>query len=106
MKSEISGAKEIKNGISFNVALATDFGYIYLIGLRVWKGLIMPPATRSGSKYYPSIYVGKDLAEWIYQQLIESGWIAQFSLSLKRKELCIDPLIMDIQTYASHFEKA
>lgn len=104
MKSEILGAKEIKDGISFNVALATEFGYIYLIGLRVWKGLLMPPATRSGSKYYPVNYMGKDLAEWIYQQLIDQGWVEQFKLALKRKELCIDPLIMDIQTYASHFE--
>ncbi len=104
-KYRLMGAKEIKDGISFNLAIDTDVGYIYIIGFRVWRGLLMPPATRAGAKYYPSIYTGRDFAEFVYQQLIDLGWDTKYRLTLKDKELCTSPLIMDMQTYALHYEK-
>lgn len=100
-ESKILGLKEIKEGYSFNVAVATPYGYIYLIGMRVWRGYIMPPASKRGNSYYPSLYTGRDFAEWVYQQLID-----HFPhIALKEKDMCTNPLIMDLRTYATHFEK-
>lgn len=105
MPCDIFKPKSIENGISFNVALETEFGYVYIIGLRVWKGLLMPPATRKGHTYYPSLKAGKDFCEWVYQRLIEKGWDSEYAFQLKEKDLCIDPLLISIQEYCALFEK-
>ena len=104
-KSTLAGAKKINGGISFNAAIYTEFGYLYILGLRVWRGLIMPPATKSGATFYPMMYCGKDFAKWIYQQLIDLGWEERFSLDLKREDLAIDPIVMAITNYCKHYEK-
>ena len=104
MPTELCKPKAIENGISFNVAIDTEYGYTYLIGLRVWKGLLMPPATRKGHVYYPCMKGGKDFAAWIYQRLIELKWHEHFNLQLKEKDLCIDPIVMSVQEFTQYFE--
>ncbi len=105
MPSDIFKPKKIENGISFNVKIETEIGNLYILGLRVWKGLIMPPATRKGHSYFPSMKANRDFCEWVYQRLIDHGWDKEHNLDLKKIDLSIDPLLISIQEYCQHYEQ-
>jgi len=94
---------KIKNGkkltLLFNVMFQVDEdNIIYSTGWRVQYGLIYPPATSNGKRYYKSFLMSPKLAEDIYEV------VKQYVPSdIKVKEKAVVPMITTIVEWQNDF---
>lgn len=87
-----------QKALSFNVLYGTDFqgeSYVAITGFILLAGCLYPPKTKRKGYWYPVGYIGRKLAEVIYEelykQLEQSLLIVKFPLN--KKEIAIEELI-------------
>ncbi len=104
MDYRFSSPKKITGGISFSLAIKSEFGIIYIIGIRIIKGVLLFPAFKSGNSFLPVIYGNEKFTQWVYQQLIDMGWDTEYNLKLKHLDMATKPISMSVTLYNRIFD--
>jgi len=105
MKFLFSQPEPIKNGISFSIGLKTEVGVIYIMGVRVIRGIILFPAYKAGVNFIPVVYGNSEFTLWLYQQLIDMDWPNLYNFTLKPVVMATTPVTLPPTLYTHIFEK-